>query len=307
MFGFATEQKSFRIRNAVFGGQPGENPTVLVGTVLYGKKYLTLSPENVAEVKGFIAGQAEMGKLTGNPGVVDVFIDVPERVRERLDLVAGAWDGPISLDVPEAATRIEALKYCATSGILDRIVYNSLNLGVTGDELKALAQHPPAATICLAYNPKDFSTDGRLAMLQNGGGILEKGLVQLAEECGIKNKLLDTGATPFDHNAAECLRAIPVFKHTFGMPVGCAIHNTVESWLWMKDWRKEHKAQYELCDAGSNLMPVLLGANYCVYGPMRNAPMVFPAVAMADKFVAEGAEDYFGVKPSEGHPRRKLK
>ncbi|MFH0815274.1 MAG: hypothetical protein V1934_00440 [Methanobacteriota archaeon] len=306
MFGFATEQKKFKVMGAVFGGQPGENPTILFGTVLFGKKYLALGAPEKEEVRGFIAQQGEYAKLTGNPAVVDVFIDSMERVAERLELVASAWDGPFSLDVPESEVRIEALKHCAKTGLLDRAIYNSLNLGVTEDEIKTLAKHTPAAVICLAYNPKDFSTDGRLAMLKSGGGILDKGLVQTANDIGADNLLLDTGATPFEHSAAECLRAIPVFKHEFGRPVGCAIHNTVESWLWMKAWRKEHKAQYELCDAGSNLMPILMGASYCVYGPMRNAPMVFPAAAMADKFVSEGAEDYFGVAPAEGHPRRKL-
>ncbi len=306
MFGFATEQKKFKVAGATFGGQPGEHPTVLFGTVLYGKKYVELTPERRDEVKGFIAQQGEFSALTGNPAVVDVFIDDSKRVSERLDLVAGAWDGPISLDVPETGVRAAALEHCAKAGILERTIYNSLNLGVTGDEIAALAKHTPAAVICLAYNPKDFSTDGRMAMLKTGGGILEKGLVQMANDFGADNLLLDTGATPFEHSAAECLRAIPVFKHEFGRPVGCAIHNIVESWLWMKSWRKEHKAQYELCDAGSNLMPILMGASYCVYGPIRNAPLVFPAAAMADKFVSEGAEDYFGVAPAEGHPRRKL-
>ena len=94
MFGFATEQRKFKVRDIVFGGQPGENPTVLFGTVLFGKKYLALGAEEKDEVKGFIAHQGEFSKLTGNPGVVDVFIDSIERVAERLDLVASAWDGP---------------------------------------------------------------------------------------------------------------------------------------------------------------------------------------------------------------------
>jgi tetrahydromethanopterin S-methyltransferase subunit H len=307
VFGFSTEQKKFKVAGATFGGQPGENATVLFGTVLYGKKYATLAKEARDDVASLIGTQREMSQLTGNPAVVDVFVDTKDRVSERLDLVAGAWDGPISLDVPEAEVRAEALGHCAKAGILDRVIYNSLNLGVTSEELAAMARHPPAAVICLAYNPKDFSTDGRLAMLRTGSGILDKGLLQLAEECGIQNRLLDTGATPFDHSAAECLRAIPVFKHEFGLPVGCAIHNTVESWLWMREWRKAHRPEYELCDAGSNLMPVLLGANYCVYGPMRSARLVFPAVAMADKFVSEGAEDYFGVRAADDHPRGRLR
>ena len=75
----------------------------------------------------------------------------------------------------------------------------------------------------------------------------------------------------FDHNAAETLRSIPVMKNKWGLPVGCAIHNTVESWLWMKEYRKEHKAEYLTCDSGANALPIIMGADFCVYGPMRNA------------------------------------
>ena len=145
-----------------------------------------------------------------------------------------------------------------------------------------------------------------MEMIATGAGYLEKGLMDYAKEFGIHNVLLDAGATPFDHNAAETLRAIPVMKNRWGLPVGCAIHNTVESWLWMKQYRKEHKAEYLTCDVGSNALPIMLGADFCVYGPIRNAGAVFPFVAMVDKFVAEGAEDYFGVSSSEAHPRRKL-
>ncbi|MEW5936849.1 MAG: tetrahydromethanopterin S-methyltransferase subunit H [Candidatus Thermoplasmatota archaeon] len=306
MYSFATEQRSFEICGARFGGQPGEYPTVLFGTVCYGRAYQRLTRERMEEVKGYISTQAEMSALTGNPGVVDIFIDRVEHVAERIELVASVHDGPISLDIPEAETRIAALEHCAGTGMLGRVIYNSLNMGLTEAEAEALRAHSPKAAICLAYNPKDLSTDGRLAILETGAGVLDKGLVAIASELGMDNVLLDTAATPFDHGACEALRAIPVLKHKFGLPVGCAIHNTVESWLWMKDYRKTHQDAYAVCDAGSSLMPILLGANFLVYGPMRNCRLVFPAAAMADKLVAEGAEDYFGVEAAEEHPRRRL-
>ncbi|MBU4032901.1 MAG: tetrahydromethanopterin S-methyltransferase subunit H, partial [Candidatus Thermoplasmatota archaeon] len=198
------------------------------------------------------------------------------------------------------------LRHASQVGISHRIILNSFNLGAEQEELEALKEHPPGCAILLGYNPKDFSVDGRIDMLESGAGIMEKGLMELAKEFGIENIILDTGATPFEHSAAETLRAIPVMKNKWGLPVGCAIHNTVESWLWMKQYRREHKSEYLTCDAGSNALPVMLGADFCIYGPIRNSGMVFPFVAMVDKFMAEGADDYFGVSQDDGHPRRKL-
>jgi tetrahydromethanopterin S-methyltransferase subunit H len=308
MISFSKEQKVLEIGDVSIGGQPGEYPTVLFGTVFYGKKYKEPMPAVLDEVRGFIQTQEDMSQLTGNPSVVDIFIDKPENIEPRISLVLEEIpeNRPFSADVPETEVRQAVLKYAAEVGLSDRVILNSFNLGAGEDELAALKEYPPGTAILLGYNPRDFSTDGRLDMIDTGAGYIEKGLMGYAEEFGIKNVVLDTGATPFDHSAGETLRAIPVMKNRWGLPVGCAIHNTVESWLWMKEYRKEHKAQYLTCDAGSNALPILMGADFCVYGPMRNSGSVFPVAAMADKFVAEGAEDYFGIQPSENHPRRKL-
>lgn len=308
MISFSTEQKILEIGDVKIGGQPGEFATVLFGTVFYGKKYKAPEKDTLDEVRRFIRAQEGISQLTGNPGIVDIFIDSVENVEPRFSLVLDEIPEkrPFSADVPESDVRQAVLKYADESGISDRLILNSFNLGASDAELASLKEHPPGTAILLGYNPRDFSTDGRVEMIGSGAGYLEKGLLAYAGEFGIKNVLLDTGATPFDHNAAETLRSIPVMKNKWGMPTGCAIHNTVESWLWMKEYRKGHKAEYLTCDAGSNALPIIMGADYCVYGPIRNADSVFPMAAMTDKFIAEGAEDYFGVTISEDHPRRKL-
>lgn len=308
MMNFSSEQSVIKIGDVKLGGQPGELPTVLFGTAFFGKKYQEPDAAALEEIRGFIRAQETLSRLTGNPSVVDIYIGDRDTMAARIDLVLGELpkNRPISLDVPESEVRQAVLKHVHEIGASGRVILNSFNLAAEEKELNCLREYPPGCAILLGYNPKDFSVDGRIDMIETGAGYLDKGLMAYAREFGINNLLLDAGATPFDHSAAETLRAIPVMKNRWGLPVGCAIHNTVESWLWMKQYRKEHKAEYLTCDVGSNALPIMLGADFCVYGPIRNAGTVFPFVAMIDKFIAEGAEDYFGVSQSVEHPRRKL-
>ncbi|MDO9538259.1 MAG: tetrahydromethanopterin S-methyltransferase subunit H [Thermoplasmata archaeon] len=308
MINFSTEQRIIELGDIKIGGQPGELPTVLFGTAFFGKKYHQPDVAALEEVRGFIRAQEDLSKMTGNPSIVDIYLGDEETMARRLEIVMEALPSKrmFSVDVPESSIRQQVLRHASEIGISNRIILNSFNLAAEQAEMEVLKDHPPGCAILLGYNPRDFSVDGRMEMLESGAGYLEKGLMEFSKEFGIDKILLDAGATPFDHSAAETLRAIPVMKNKWGLPVGCAIHNTVESWLWMKQYRKEHKPEYLTCDVGSNALPVMLGADFCVYGPIRNAPSVYPFVAMVDKFMAEGAEDYFGVSQDENHPRRKL-
>ncbi len=308
MLNFATEQRIVELGDIRIGGQPGHLPTVLFGTAFFGKKYQVPDKAALDEVRGFIQAQEAISDLTGVPAIVDIYLGDNENIAKRLDIVLEEIPNNrfFSVDVPESEIRAKVLRHAGETGISGRMILNSLNLAAERDELDALKEFPPACALLLAYNPGDFSVDGRIDMLETGAGYVEKGLLELAKELGIGNVLLDTGATPFEHSAAETLRSIPVMKNKWGHPVGCAIHNTVESWLWMKQYRKEHKSEYLTCDMGSNALPIMLGADFCVYGPIRNSGTVFPFVAMVDKFMAEGAEDYFGIVQDERHPRRTL-
>ena len=308
MLNFSKDQEVMKIKNVRFGGQPGETPTVLFGTLFYGKRYSEKTPQAQEDGRNLIQGQKEMADMTGVSQVIDLFIGKEDQVEWKCSYLLDNLekDDVIAIDIPEAGVRCKCLEYLGLQGALDRTIYNSLNLGVTPEEIETLKQNTPAGAIVLGYNPKDFSTDGRMAMLEGGASLLDKGLIEIAKDVGVETLLLDTGATPFDHNAAETIRAIPVFKNKFGLPVGCAIHNTVESWLWMKEYRKENREVYTICDMASNGLVVVWGADFAVYGPLRNAKKVFPYVAMVDKFVAEGAKDYFGMEIEEVHPGRKL-
>lgn len=303
MFNFSKEQKVLEIRGVKIGGQPGQYPTVMLGTIFYKGQFKTVNAEAKARTEEYLNRLSELWDTTGLPGLADIFIDTDEDIRPRLEAVLEPldWNLPFSIDIPESETRIKALQYLGDQGLLDRVIYNSLNLGLTDEEKEALKMNRPAAAILLGYNPKDYTTDGRLKILRDGDVYLDKGLIPIARECGIENLMLDTAATPFGNGAGENIRALPVFKNTLGYPAGLAIHNTVGSWKWLSENGGEE--MFDLCDAAANGILPFFGADWMIYGPIENGPKAFPPVAMADIFVSEAVDDYFAIAPEDRHPR----
>jgi len=311
MFVFAREQEVASIGDVKVGGQPGQVPTLLLGTLFYGKQFEKLDKDALKKAADLIKVQETHAKETSLHGLVDVYIKSEKNIKPEIDCVLDSTDKPFSIDVSESAVRIKALEYLKKAGALDRTIYNSVNLGITEAEIKALKKHTPAAAIVLAYNPKDTTTNGRLEILETGanlvcGGKVQKGLLDVARDCGIKALLVDTASTPFGQNAGDALRAIPVVKSEHGLPAGCAIHNTLESWGWMKDYRKKYDGVYDVVDVVANALVAVYAGDYTIYGPIEQAPRVLPSIAFADKLVAEGASDYFGTEPAKNHPYWRL-
>jgi len=303
MYAFSCDQESTEVGGIVFGGQPGENPTVCMSTLFYGESWGKLDEENIRKASKLVQKQEELSRKLSVPALVDVYVK-KEDVKEKLDFIIEASEEPFSIDASSPEARSRALEYAGEKGVLDRVIYNSINLGLTHQEYETLREHTPEAAILLAYNPKDSSVDGRLEMLSTGAGMVldgEKGLLDLAHELGVK-KLIDTAATPFGQQSAESLRSIPVVKNKYGLPTGCALHNTLESWDWMKDEKNQHPDWYTHCSASANCLIPYATGDYTVYGSIENMEDILPAIAFTDKLLAEGALDYFGVDPSKNHP-----
>jgi len=113
---------------------------------------------------------------------------------------------------------------------------------------------------------------------------------------------LDTAAmAPGDYSGAS-ISAIPVLKEEFGLPTGCAIHNVVEKSKWLESYQSAR----DTVDAASNINIPLFGGDFAIFGPVKNAGTVFPIIAWEDILVSEYTDKYFGIKPVEYHPRRKL-
>jgi len=304
MFSFTQEQTTYDMGGVKVGGQPGIHPTLMVGTIFYEGQFEDpkSKQEKAAEL---IREQDELSRMTSMPSIVDIFIYEKEEIEWKVDFALKHIEGIFSLDMPESEVRIEVLKHLGEIGALEKVIYNSLNLGVTEQEIEELKENTPEGAVLLGYNPQKNNTQGRVDMIKDGGALMDVGLLPLAKEADIRYTLLDTAATPFGEKACETLRAIPVFKNEFGLPVGCSLHNTVESWKWLNEYEDKDRV-FETLDTSIDNLPVLLGADFIYYGPIENSTLALPNMAMVNKLMAEGAEDYFGAKISEDHPYSSL-
>ncbi len=304
MFSYTKEQKTYDINGIRVGGQPGVNPTLMVGTIFYEDQFK--DPEREQErAAELIREQDRVSEFTSIPSLVDIFIYGEEEIEWKLDFALDNIQGMFSLDMPESKVRIKVLERLEEIGALDRVIYNSMNLGLTEEEIEVLKERTPKGAVLLGYNPQKNNTQGRVDIIKDGGALMDQGLLEISDEAGIEYPFLDTAATPFGEKACESLRAVPVFKNEFGLPTGCSLHNTVESWKWLKD-EVEDERVFKCLDNSIDNLPVLLGADFIYYGPIENADIAFPNMAMVNKLIGEGAEDYFGTEVSEDHPRFKL-
>ncbi|MFW6141491.1 MAG: hypothetical protein ACOC53_02905, partial [Candidatus Saliniplasma sp.] len=283
-------------------GLPGENPTLMFGTVFYEGEFED-PKDSLKEAEELVKKQNELSKRIHVPAIPDIFIYEEDEVEWKIDFALDRIHGYFSLDMPESDVRVKALEYLHEKDALDKVIFNSINIGISEEEIVTLKRCTPRSAVVLAFNPKSKSVQGRLDIIKDGGQLLKEGLLETAKNAGIENVLLDTAAQPFKEGASETLRAIPVFKSEFGLPVGCAMHNTVESWNWLGDQKKK---VFDTVDTSINDLPILLGGDFVYYGPIENAETQLTNMAMVDKLVAEGAEEYFGVDVDQEHPYNHL-
>jgi tetrahydromethanopterin S-methyltransferase subunit H len=298
MYSFTKPQQVFRLGEISFGGQPGEHPTVLFGGVFFkGTPDFKTAGCQVAEM-------LRLGEQTGMPTIPDVFI----RKAEYLEPILGFLEQtlpdnhPFSVDIIDPVIKVKALEALRDHGLLGRTIYNSIHIGITVPEREALKRCVPAMVIVVAFNPKDLSPDGRIEVLENGAHLLDIGLLALVSTLGLERVLVDTAALAPGENSGAALASLPVIKEEYGLPVGCAIHNVVEKSAWLNRFGSAKTA----VDAASNAGIALFGGDFAVFGPVAQAPVVVPLMAWFDMVVSEYTEAYFGVCPSERHPRRVL-
>lgn len=313
MFKFAKEQYVYQIGKVKIGGQPGENPTVLAGTIFYGGHKIVSDPKagvfDKEKAEALIKRQEEMSDITGNPCMVQVFSESVDAMKKYIDFVASVTDSPFLIDSTEPKVRAEGAKYAKEVGLLDRAVYNSINASITEEELKVLKEVRVPNSIVLAFHPTDASTKGKVAVLTTGGGIVKKGLLEIAKECGVKAILVDVAATALGSGAGSALASTYVIKSKLGYPTGSGIHNVVSAWPWLKKLKKQHpsgKDIFKFCDIASNALQVIIGGDFVLYGPIENAEHVFPVVAMTDVLVTDMARLELGLVIGEGHPYKRL-
>ena len=275
MWNFKVEQKIFQIGGISVGGVPGQRPVVLVGTIFYHRHRL-VKDENAGTfdeetAEKLVKAQDEMSDRTGNPCMVDVLGASVPAMKRHLEFVADHTKAPIMIDSPSAEIRATGLSYAKAQGFLDRVVYNSINPSAKPDELKAVQSSGVDSAVFLAYNMRDFSSAGRVAVIRE--------LVNKRQDFGITKPLIDTCVLDLP-TLGQAFRALFDLKDELGFPVGCGAHNAVALWRGLKT--KMGEQAVKPCLASVNAATAAVGADFILYGPIDDAKVVFPAVAMVD-------------------------
>jgi len=275
LWNFKAEQRVFQIGGISVGGVPGQRPVVLVGTLFY-HGHKIVKDENAgtfdeAAAEALVKAQDEMSDKTGNPAMIDVVAASAPAMKKAIDFVIDLTKAPILIDSPSEQFRAVGLTYAKEQGILDRVVYNSINPSSKPDELKAIHESGVKSSVFLAYNMKDFSTAGRTSAIRE--------LVGKRQEFGIEKPLIDTCVLDLP-TLGSALRAMYELKDELGFPVGCGAHNAVALWKGLKT--KMGEQAVKPCLASVNATTAAVGADFILYGPIDDAKVVFPAVAMVD-------------------------
>lgn len=131
MFKFQKEQEIANIAGIKVGGQPGELPTVLAGTIFYNRHEIVedaakgLFDRDAAEK--LVNLQESGSDTTGNPHMVHIFGTTAESITRYIDFIAEVSDSPFLIDSPEGPVRAHAAGYVSEIGLADRAVYNSID------------------------------------------------------------------------------------------------------------------------------------------------------------------------------------
>ena len=309
MFRFDKEQQIIDVAGVKVGGQPGEYPTVLAGTIFYGGHNI-ISDEKAGifdkdKAEERIKTMEEMVDITGNPCIVQTFGATSEAMVKYLEFVGDFTDAPFMIDSTSADAKMEGAKYVQEAGLCDRAIYNSLNMSCEEDEVQVVKDTDIEASIILGFNPMEPGVEGKINIWDNGGSVMDTGLLDLAESCGITKPFMDVAITPLGQGAGPACRTSFAVKSKWGLPVGSGIHNVPSAWDWLREYKKEHKEAWPVCDIGSNLVQQMAGGDFVLFGPIENARLAFPACAMTDIFIAEAAKD-IGTEPIDEHPINKM-
>lgn len=273
MFKFDRKQEVYEVGGVKFGGQPGEYPTVLVSTMFYARhKIVTDEDKGIfdrAAAETLWNTQVSLSDATGNPYVNQIVGETPESIRKYIDWFIEIDDKtPFLIDSSAGEVRAAAAQYCTEIGVANRAIHNSINASIEQSEIDILTESDVEAAIVLAFNATDPTVKGKLDILEVGGSGQTKGMLQVAEECGIKIPLIDVAAMPLGAGSGATIRSIPTIKGKLGLPVGGGYHNMASAWDWLRKFKKtqpDPKAIYMPADIGTNLVAQIAGSDFLLY------------------------------------------
>jgi len=299
MFRFDKEQKVFDIGGYKVGGQPGQNPPLLIASMFHNKdRILTDRKGNFDRQKAteYIKKQEELSEATGIPSMVAMVANSAEEAKTYIDFYLETTDMPFGIDMWVAEKRAEATEYIASLGVQDKFLYNSItpwDKDIKG-QVARLKELGIKHVVVQAFDDTDQSPAGRLTSLKK---LLDQGAGEF-ESVIVDTSVMNLPSTSFS------LLANRLIKEELGLPSGSAYSNGTHMWKEAKDnWGLDG---FKAMDAVAQGMSSALWSDFNLYGPIVTAPRIFPAVATGQILLSTLVYDETGEIPAnERLPIRK--
>lgn len=298
MFDYDVDQKTYEIFGVKIGGVPGLAPTVMVGSMFYKGHGIIEDPLkglfDVVEAEKQIRDAEEMTDKTGLPSMLDLVAENSKAACRYMNFVVDASKMPIMLDVIAEEDQLNVLQYASDMGIMDRIVFNSLN-PQTSDRVYAKIAEVGCTSATLLLHSSRY-------VLSSNKDVLLDEMAPKAVQAGVEKILVDTVVLDIP-TLGLAVKAIHRIKDRYGYPCGCGAHNAISSW---KNLRKKYTPSAVTTVVGvTNALPVAAGADFIFYGPIRNAEAVYPSIAMIDAAYSQLVMEQ-RIRLGKDHPRYKI-
>jgi tetrahydromethanopterin S-methyltransferase subunit H len=299
MFTFSNEQKVCDFAGHKIGGQPGQNPPMLIASMFHNKdRIVTDRKGNFDRIRAaeLIKKQEELSKATGIPAMVAMVANSPEEAKIYIDFYLETTDMPFGIDMWVAEKRAKATEYVAKLGVQDKFLYNSItpwDKDIPG-QVQRLKDLGIKHVIIQAFDDQDQTPAGRLKstekLLEQGAGDFDTVMVDTS--------IMNLPSTSFS------LLANKLIKEKLGLPCGSAYSNGTHMWKEAKElWGLDG---FKAMDAVCQGMASAMWSDFNLYGPIVTAPRIFPAVATGQIMLSTFAYSETGVIPeNENLPIRK--
>jgi len=273
MLNFEKEQKIVEIGNVKIGGQPGENPIVMVGTVFYAKHNALLDEKKGEFDKSIV--ETEINEFmsiideTGMQAIVDVVGASPEALIKECEYVADLVDCPFLADGLNDSVRIPAMAGLKEKGLLDRAIFNSIDDNINEESIEKIKEIGVKNAILLTFSNRAIFPKQKLKLLN------EK-LIPISQRAQIKNIIVDTAVLDLPSIGIN-VETTRLIKSELGLPTGFAPANAIYSSNFIKKY-----GDLPRCGAIASLTTYCAssGSDFILFGPAKFSKCVVPSLAL---------------------------
>jgi tetrahydromethanopterin S-methyltransferase subunit H len=273
MLNFEKEQKIAEIGDVRIGGQPGENPVVMIGTVFYARHQALLDEKTGKFDKNLIETEVnEFVKVveeTGLQAIIDVVGAYPEALLKECEYIADLVEYPFLVDGLNDMSRIPAMQGLKEMGLIDRAILNSIDENTTEDTIKKIKEIGVKNAILLTFGNKYIFPHQKLHFLQEI-------LIPKAEKANIKNIMVDTAVLDLPSISVN-FETVYLVKNELGYPSGFAPSNAIYAWDFIKKF-----GDVPRCGAIASIMTYCAasGSDFILFGPVKFAKCIVPSIAL---------------------------